>query len=281
MDDISCCIIAVQKNEPYINDWIQYHINQGFSHIFIIDNNDVGNELTIPAKFKSYVSVFPANGIIDWHISPIQAKLYNFVLDYIRSINSIKKTYTHVLCIDIDEYFYYKDGDINKFISNVMHDSTVCSLSWDCYSDNDIIYKKDLQYDSPIKNYTEHANRGWISNDCKSIALITNDTKLDIHYHNGRCYRLINDCVANIKHYRTQCLEEYVDKIRLRRCGDNEYWYENNKNNIRVYFNYNNITLEKLEAFEYFYKKYDMIMSDEDKEFIETNKQIIKRKNND
>ena len=278
MNDISCCIIAVQKNEPYINDWIQYHINQGFSHIFIIDNNDVGNELTIPAEFKSYVSIFPANGIIDWHISPIQAKLYNSVLDYIRSINSIKKLYTHVLCIDIDEYFYYKEGGINEFISNVMRDSISCSFSWDCYGDNDIIYKKDLQYDSPIKNYTERAKHGWVSNDCKSIALITNDTKLDIHYHNGRCYRLINKWVANIKHYRTQCLEEYVDKIRLRRCGDNEYWYENNKNNVRVYFNYNNITLEKLEAFEYFYKKYDMIMSDEDKEFIEINKQILKRK---
>ena len=44
MDNISCCIIAVQKDEPYIENWIDYHLNLGFSIIFIIDNINNVNE---------------------------------------------------------------------------------------------------------------------------------------------------------------------------------------------------------------------------------------------
>ena len=269
MNDISCCIIAVQKDEPYIDEWIEYHINQGFTHIFLIDNNDKGNELIIDSKYKSYVSIFPANSLIDNHISRIQYKLYNFVLNYIRSINSIKQLYTHVLCIDIDEYFWYLKGNINDFITNELKDDELLSIPWVCYDDNDIIYKKDLKYNSIIKNYPNIANRQWINNDCKTIAKITDQTVLDVHFHNHNfSSRVMNDNIAHIKHYRTQCLEEYIDKIRLRKCWDNKWWYEFGKNTIRVYFNYNNITNEKLDAFIYFYNKYNLEMSKEDKEFI-------------
>ena len=273
MDNISCCIIAVQKDEPYIENWIDYHLNLGFSHIFIIDNNNKGNELYLPEKYKSRVSIFPANSIIDHHISRVQYKLYNFVLNYIRSINSIREQYTHVLTIDIDEYFYYsKSNNINDFIINELKNLDVISIPWICYNDNNIIYKKDLPSDNVIQNYPQIANVGWIHNDVKSLAKITDNTVLDVHFHNNNYHcPITNSLLAHIKHYRTQCLEEYIDKIIIRRCGDNKYWYNFNKNNIKVYFNYNDITNEKLDAFKYFYKKYNLKMSQEDQEFIERN----------
>ena len=266
--DISCCIIAVQKDEPYIENWIEYHINQGFSHIFIIDNNDKGNELVLDYKYNSYVSVFPANSLIDNHISRVQYKLYNFVLDYIKSINSINKQYTHVLTIDIDEYFYYANGNINDFIKNELKDNII-SIPWICYDDNDIIYKKDLKTDNPIINYPNEAKIGWVNNDVKSLVKIEDNTKLDVHFHNDNFNsKVIDNNIAHIKHYRTQCLEEYIDKIILRKCSDNKWWYEFGKNTIQVYFNYNDITNEKLDAFKYFYNKYNLEMSKEDLEFI-------------
>lgn len=274
MDNISCCIVAVQKDEPYINHWVNYHINQGFSHIFIVDNNDIGNELSLNCKNKNKVSVLPANSIIDDHVSRIQYKLYNFVLDYIKSINSIKQLYTHVLCIDIDEYFWYANGNINDFIKNEMHDNTI-SLPWVCYDDNNIIYKKDLKYQNPIQNYTHIALNKWINTslDFKTLAVINDNlTKLDIHYFNDnvRSY-VINKDLAHIKHYRTQCVEEYIDKIMLRKCWNNQWWYEFGQKTIQVYFNYNEVTNEKLDAFQYFYDKYNLEMSESDKQFIKNN----------
>lgn len=269
-ENISCCIIAIQKDEPYLNEWIDYHIKQGFSHIFLIDNNDIGNELVIDSKYKGYVSVFPANSLIEHHISRIQAKLYNFVLDYIKAINSIKQIYTHVLCIDIDEYFWYFNGDINDFIKNELQNNILLSIPWLCYDDNNIIYKKDLKYNTVIENYPNVAKRQWIRNEYKTIVRITINTKLGIHYHNnleGK-FNIIDKSIAHIKHYRTQCLEEYIDKIILRKCWDNQWWYEFGNKTIQVYFNYNKITNEKLDAFKYFYNKYNLEISKEDQKFI-------------
>ena len=35
-------ICAIAKNENnYINDWVNWHINIGFDHIYLYDNNDI------------------------------------------------------------------------------------------------------------------------------------------------------------------------------------------------------------------------------------------------
>lgn len=271
MDNISCCIIAVQKDESNISHWIDYHLQQGFSHIFILDNNDIGNELSVKQKC---ITILPANSICDHHISRIQSKLYNFVLDYILSINSIKQLYTHVLCIDVDEYFYYSKGNINDFIKNELTVDAI-SIPWICYDDNDIILKSSLQYNNPIQNYTREAKNKWIftDNDYKTLAKIDDNLiKLDIHYVDDLgIHGFIDRNIAHIKHYRTQCLEEYMDKVILRKCWDNEWWYDFGENTVKFYFNYNEVSNKKLEAFKYFFEKYNLKMSDSDKQFIENN----------
>ena len=143
-------------------------------------------------------------------------------------------------------------------------------MHWVCYDDNDIIYKKDLKYNTLIENYPNIVKKQWINNDYKSITKINIGTYLGIHYHNHLPSRdnLIDKDIAHIKHYRTQCLEEYIDKIVLRKCWDNKWWYEYGKKTIQVYFNYNKITNEKLDAFKYFYNKYNLKISKEDMEFI-------------
>ena len=38
---LNCCIIAIQKDEYNVEHWIDYHLNYGFTHIYLIDNKDV------------------------------------------------------------------------------------------------------------------------------------------------------------------------------------------------------------------------------------------------
>ena len=271
MDNINCCIIAIQRNEPYLQYWIDYHLNQGISHIFLIDNNDSNNSIYLPKKYKDTVTIFPANNCDHIFVRCCQYKLYNLTLDYIKGINNINKIYTHVLVIDIDEYFWYSKGNIIDFINNEMTAPQI-AIPWLCYSDNGYIYKKDLPYDNPIDNYSQIANTKWIKNEYKSFAVINDNTKLDVHFHNNDHHNIINNTNdVHIKHYRTQCLEEYIDKICLRNTNDSSWWFEHGKKTIQVYFNYNDITNEKLDAFKYFYNKYNLTMSEEDKQFIESN----------
>ena len=52
-----CCIA---KNENYyINDWVKYHLDLGFDHIYIYDNNDGDDNIGryIDAKFKDNVTI--------------------------------------------------------------------------------------------------------------------------------------------------------------------------------------------------------------------------------
>ena len=37
---LNCCIIAIQKDEYNVEHWIDYHLNYGFTNIYLIDNND-------------------------------------------------------------------------------------------------------------------------------------------------------------------------------------------------------------------------------------------------
>ena len=54
---LNCCIIAIQKDEYNVEHWIDYHLNYGFTHIYLIDNNDEKNALKLPIKYKDTVPV--------------------------------------------------------------------------------------------------------------------------------------------------------------------------------------------------------------------------------
>ena len=72
------CILAIQRYENIkdIEEWIDYHINLGFDHIFLMDNNDEKDALDI--KFE-YLTIIPyygqRNDGTDWIW---QREAYNF-----------------------------------------------------------------------------------------------------------------------------------------------------------------------------------------------------------
>lgn len=277
-ENINCCIIAIQRYEPYIKYWLDYHLKWGFSHIFLLDNNDYGDELKLDGKYSSQVTVLPCNkieNIFDKHHF-YQPQLYNGVLDYVRGQNTHYYSYTHCLVIDIDEYFYTPLYDnVNDFIKNHMKEDTLPIL-WKNYGDGDFIYIKDLPSNNPIESYTKEAtNKFNVAIEPKSFAVIDENTTLNVHWHNNKLGEnlLSDENIACIKHYRTGCVEEYVMKNKFRRLSTAPYWYNNGESNLMVYFNYNTITNEKLDAFVELYKKYGIEMSEGDKHFVETNRQ--------
>lgn len=269
----NCCIIAIQRYEPYLKYWIDYHLNYGISHIFLLDNNDVGDSLYLDRKYKDSVTILPCNYITNIAYGSIQCTLYQAVLEFIKKSNSTYSQYTHCLVIDIDEYFYSpKYSNINDFIDEQMNADTI-AIRWQNYGDNEYIYKAELPFDNPIENYTSLSeNKYNITIEPKSIAKIESNTILGVHWHNYKYGKntLDNPDIAVIKHYRTGCVEEYLDKCIKRRTNNALKWYNYGKDNMKVFFNYNKITQEKLNAFVNLYKQHNIELSETDKELLKT-----------
>ena len=292
---LNCCIIAIQKDEYNVEHWIDYHLNYGFTHIYLIDNNDEKNALKLPIKYKDTVTLFNANGITNIYRTDItgetgvlQSQLYNKIYEEV--YKQCKDVYTHVLVIDLDEYFHSdKYNNINDLLSDNIN-ADVLHFLWKNYSDSGYIYKSELPYDNPVDNYTQispdkpqmNGVRYPISNDGKSIIKFTTETLLGIHNHTFNKHQQnlelvkvnITPDVAVINHYRTQCLEAYIDKIRLRGLYNSKWWYRNGINLAKVYFAYNEITAKKIEAYKKFFNDYGLRISSSDYNFLQ--KQYLK-----
>ena len=87
-------IIAIAKNENrYLDEWITYYHNLGFSHFYIWDNNEP-NDLSIFEVTKKYdfVTVLDARGREKLNALGKQKGCYQ------RTYNEDTQTYTYTIC---------------------------------------------------------------------------------------------------------------------------------------------------------------------------------------
>lgn len=135
---MECCICAVAKNEnAYINDWVEYHVNLGFSHISIYDNNAPNTKYVgdcISDEYRKYVEIIPANTLTHG----FQVKCYTDF--YTKNYNK----YDWIAFLDIDEYMcLVKHNIISDFLNTIKPTMPVVRLNWQLYGD-DGIYSGDV-----------------------------------------------------------------------------------------------------------------------------------------
>lgn len=259
------CLLAIAKNEDkYIDEWVNYHLSLGFDDIYILDNNDVGNELNIK---KKHLFIIPYNGISfrdpgegypNKQMDIKQGEAYNYALKSIK-----KKGYTHLMVLDIDEFLELKDCDnVKDFIHKYMElsDKPICGIVWEVYDDNDIIYEKDCK-ESVIETYTRIQtkmepyvyNKNQVSY-VKSLIELHKDTYYKSpHFPDGYIENNISPNIAVVRHYRTKCLETF---IRNKIIKNKSNLYDFGKNVFKFYFSINKINTEKIKAFIKIYKEY-------------------------
>lgn len=135
MDKLRIKISAIAKDEAaYIPDWVHHHLFFGFDHIEIIINrttdnsNEVLKKITSTNKNVSFLS-------FDWldlcpDIVQRQIQYVAYADAYNRAIN---EGFTHLLLIDIDEYWTPIDfsTSIKDFINNYPQESSF-SFNWLC-----------------------------------------------------------------------------------------------------------------------------------------------------
>lgn len=95
MYNLSACAIA--RNEGrYIQEWIEFHLLQGFEHFYIYNNQSVDDTV---AKLDPYVRAGVVT-LIDWPVNPPQFKAYNDCL------HNYGKQTSWMGFFDIDEFMY-------------------------------------------------------------------------------------------------------------------------------------------------------------------------------
>lgn len=247
-------ICAIAKNEHlYINDWVKYHIDLGFDHIYIFDNDDKTSRFLgdyIDTSYADKVSFFDVR----------ERKGQWFQQDcYNQFYQNYNQTFDWCAFIDIDEFIVLNawpniramvDDDRFKPFSSI-------KICWRLYGDDEVI-KRDIRVPvysffkntltnhplvkqgkqitrgglkgADIRNHGCYLN-GSLAGQCTvaGTACYERNGSIDI---NGRY--LFNDCYLN--HYMSKTLDEFLnqkfnrgDAMFATREIDADYFWRINK----------------------------------------------------
>lgn len=262
---MKCVICAIAKQENnYLYEWAKYHVNIGFEHIYLYDNNDIDGEK--PQIVFRHTDLQDKVSIID-----VRGKKYQQLVAY----QHCSDTFTYDWCafIDIDEFITFsKDSGFHTITDYLQSFSTkiqAIHINWLCFNDNGYVRKQKnilqsytnsiypLDFCYTYDNISENRHiksiiRGGIICDW---CMKDENGKATPHTPNNLC------CVANvrggvidntpfadiilspvyIRHYITKSLEDYYVKIQRQAADWDGVVYR-----IGTYFRINHISLRKL-----------------------------------
>ncbi len=239
--EVVICAIAKYEN-IYIREWVDYHLNIGFTKIFIHDNNDLDEEQICDVInkdiYRDKVEVIDVRGL-----KYVQKKVYNIFF----------KSYKFDWCafIDIDEFITFTDKskykDIRKFLADKQEFDAV-HLNWMCHGDNGktkasllgVIQRfgkpvspRDFKYNYlfPENNHIksiirygidinwEHDDDAWTSNPHTPFGLKQISNGSGTKKNENTPFQPYDFEIVYIRHYFTKTIEEYAIKIK-RQCAD-------------------------------------------------------------
>jgi hypothetical protein len=141
------CAIML-KEEPYIDEWIQYYIyGLGFTHAFIYDNSDDNSLKNLSDKYKNKVTIRHFPGKVK------QLPAYN---DFLINNRTSPNKYTWCAFIDCDEFIVLKKHkNIIDFLKNYCTEGGVC-MNWYLFGDNNL---KEYKAEPVTQRFTMRQNK--------------------------------------------------------------------------------------------------------------------------
>ena len=173
-DKFKVAIVAIAKDESaYLAEWVHHHLYFGFDGIYIGLNRVIDNSYEVAKKIQSKSkSVHVFN--VDWidkgcsldKNSQMQSVSYSYLTDII--LNDIEDSYTHILYLDIDEFWFPRNFDISiKDYLDSCPEFDAISFSWLEQSGD------DKNFTSPFGNLSVKPSRSVksliTSNLCENI----------------------------------------------------------------------------------------------------------------
>lgn len=274
----SIAIVAIARLEnPYINEWIEYHRNLGFSHFYIYDNS-YGDEIHIDKVLTDdnakYTTVIPIYNKYAW-----QKHAYE------DAYGKYGGMHEYLLYIDIDEFFtlcsHKSVSEYIDFLNSKCPGFQSCRLHWEIYDDNNAIErdisipitqfftqkaktKKALEANNQTKSIIKCGIPGMYfpsvhyAKSSKKPLLTCNSIGEKINSSSGIIIKERYVGMAKIRHYMTKTISEYMAQKLCR--GDAAGYIVRDINN--KFFNYCECTQEKLD----YYNQHKHLIGGVDKE---------------
>jgi hypothetical protein len=220
-------IVCIAKKEhDYIREFVKYHLNLGFKHIYLYDNEDIPTYGHILSDYLKNITIthMPFN---NYNKAVQYIALDHFVIHYLYEHNI-----THVIHIDIDEFIVLKKHDnISDFISEyIINDCQGIGINWRFFGSSGHKEKTD----EPVTiRFTKCQNEGnfHIKTLFQKDYFVKFNTCHDVKL--SKCYiKSTNNCiiegpfnynidlsVIQINHYKCKTLPEFR-YIRTRQRAD-------------------------------------------------------------
>lgn len=229
----SAVILLIKDENRYLKEWLDWHLNLGFEHIYIYDNGEKDH-------IQDVVDLYAAEmqqkiTVIDWtgHHTHIQQDAYNHFL------SNHKKDVRWGLFIDSDEFLRFTDGettDVNAFLRS--------------YEDYTEVWGYEVEYDAngqetyenkPVRErFTRQTDvrEGFYWKNFIQVNRIDSFLMHYAYYDESR-HLLFKNEQSNqdlfvIDHYYTKSWEEWKKKIMERGGADPNYHKA-----LREFFFYN------------------------------------------
>jgi hypothetical protein len=124
-------VCIARYEEPYIREWIDYHLSLGFCHIYIFDNSDEGVLMDLNDS-TPLVSVLHMPG---------PTKQFDAYMTY---FNNLKDKHEWAAVIDCDEFIVLKKHrNIVDFLEAVGLSSGALAINWVLYGSNGHVRYED------------------------------------------------------------------------------------------------------------------------------------------
>ena len=125
-----CCI--AKDEDPYLREWVSYHLAIGFEHIILYDNNSKN-------KIKDILKDYVATNLVTVYDLPLTE--HQQLSAYVNCIKVWKNLVHWIAFIDIDEFIVpLTTHDIRDFLDDYI-DYAVVGVHWNIFSSNGYLRK--------------------------------------------------------------------------------------------------------------------------------------------
>ena len=263
---VGLCLIGKHEN-LYAPELVEYYKNLGYNHIFIYDNNDIGDEKFDDVLYNeinnNFVTIINYRGYKGENNNNNQQQI-----SYYDCYKRYSSKYDWLSFFDFDEFLYIKNNKtIQEFLSDKKYKKCInMKLNWLMYTDNDLVYYEN----KPLKErFTSYDANFYRNKHIKSTVRghlkknywrkMHNPHTSILHY---TCCNALGEVIgydayfnippnyeiAYIKHYWGKTIEEYCLKIK-RGYPDHKVVFTKELLNDRFknFFELNKKTKEKLD----------------------------------
>ena len=234
-------LVCIAKNEdPYIQEWIEYHTKLGFDHVFVF-MNDWRTDYEHPQMTKH---------VIDGLNQQRQA--------YSDFLSMYRNEYDWAAFFDVDEFLVLKKHDnVKDYLSNYINYGAI-GINWTFFGNNGHTEVVDGEY-SQLKRFTKR--QIGIDQHVKTILQLKTGWGMDVHHPSGnlvdsehRQFRgpfnpYGTDNIAQLNHYWSKTPDEFA-----RKCDRGRADTPTIKVNPSTYNQHNSNEIEDTLAVDFMYK---------------------------